>query len=232
MTKAKKQARASKQPPAPKKFDPREWKPNKEIPLHTPSNATPEEMGMVASAFLMSPEMAALRVVSASESKTEFNELADMPGMLAALRIHSEQVNDGSLKRAEAMLISQATALQSLFARLAARGMQQESILAFEANMRVALRAQSQCRATLETLAAIKNPPVVYAKQANIANGPQQVNNGALPPRTREIESEQNKLSGGTHGLPANTGAPTLEGAANSPLEALGKIDGAANGSG
>jgi hypothetical protein len=30
--------------------------------------------------------------------------------------------------------------------------------------------AQIQCRATLETLTAIKNPPVVFAKQANIAN--------------------------------------------------------------
>lgn len=26
----------------------------------------------------------------------------------------------------------------------------------------------------------IKNPPIVIAKQANIANGPQQVNNGAI----------------------------------------------------
>jgi hypothetical protein len=37
--------------------------------------------------------------------------------------------------------------------------------------MRLALKAQSQCRATLETLAQIKNPPVVLARQANIAQG-------------------------------------------------------------
>ena len=43
--------------------------------------------------------------------------------------------------------------------------------------MRLALKAQGQCRATLETLATIKNPPVVFARQANIAQGPQQVNN-------------------------------------------------------
>jgi hypothetical protein len=42
--------------------------------------------------------------------------------------------------------------------------------------MRMALKAQSQCRQTLETLATIKNPPVVFARQANIAQGPQQVN--------------------------------------------------------
>ena len=33
----------------------------------------------------------------------------------------------------------------------------------FETCMRLAFKAQSQCRATNETLAAIKNPPVVYA---------------------------------------------------------------------
>lgn len=47
-----------------------------------------------------------------------------------------------------------------------------------------ALRAQAQSRATLETLAAIKNPPAVFAGQANIAHGPQQVNN--LRPRSRD----------------------------------------------
>jgi hypothetical protein len=47
----------------------------------------------------------------------------------------------------------------------------------FERLLRLALKAQSQCRATLETLAVIRNPPV-FARQANIANGPQQVNNG------------------------------------------------------
>ena len=70
-----------------------------------------------------------------------------------------------------------------------------DSLATFEGNVRVALRAQSQCRATLETLAAIKNPPIVYARQANIAQGPQQVNNGVAPPsRAGENENVQNKL--------------------------------------
>jgi len=46
-----------------------------------------------------------------------------------------------------------------------------EYVDAADTDMRLALRAQSQCRATLETLAAIKNPPVVFANQANIAHG-------------------------------------------------------------
>jgi len=97
------------------------------------------------------------------------------------------------------MLMNQATAMQSLFTRLAERGMGCDSAPAFEVNMRMALRAQNQCRATLETLAAIKNPPVIFAKQANIANGHQQINNGA-PSRALENESQQSKLLEAQHG--------------------------------
>lgn len=50
---------------------------------------------------------------------------------------------------------------------------------AMEPYMRLALNAQGQCRATIDTLAAIKNTPVVFARQANLSNWPQQVNKGA-----------------------------------------------------
>src|SRR5689334_10192850 len=65
----------------------------------------------------------------------------------------------------------------------------------FDTYMRMALRAQSQCRATLETLAAIKNPPVVFAKRTNVTTGPQQINNGVAPSsRVGENESSPSKL--------------------------------------
>ena len=52
--------------------------------------------------------------------------------------------------------------------------------------LRLALKAQSQCRATLATLAAVKNPqPVAFVRQANIAHGPQQVNNAAAAEASR-----------------------------------------------
>lgn len=48
---------------------------------------------------------------------------------------------------------------------------------------RLALKAQAQGVRTLEVLGALKNPqPVAFVKQANIAHGPQQVNNGATEP--------------------------------------------------
>jgi hypothetical protein len=36
---------------------------------------------------------------------------------------------------------------------------------------RPALKGAGQCRATFEMMAAIKNPPTVFARQANIAHG-------------------------------------------------------------
>jgi hypothetical protein len=60
--------------------------------------------------------------------------------------------------------------------------------------MRMAMKAQNQCRMTLETLATIKNPPVVFAKQANINNGgQQQVNNGAGPPQAGQVHAHAAK---------------------------------------
>lgn len=58
----------------------------------------------------------------------------------------------------------------------------QEYLKQFQAYLGLALKAQAQCRATLEALAEIKNPrPMAFVKQANISGGPQQVNNGMHP---------------------------------------------------
>lgn len=64
--------------------------------------------------------------------------------------------------------------------------------------MRLTLKAQSNCRATAEALAFMQNPPTVFAKQANISNGPQQVNNGVRSARSvaraEKTDSLPNKL--------------------------------------
>jgi hypothetical protein len=72
--------------------------------------------------------------------------------------------------------------------------MGQATMPTLEGFMRLAMRAQSQCRTTLETLAAIKNPPIVYARQANVTTGPQQINNGQESHRARENTIEQTQL--------------------------------------
>ncbi|MHB8988351.1 MAG: hypothetical protein ACYC6S_06170 [Desulfobulbia bacterium] len=141
------------------------------------------------------PAFAAFRVINAVDGKeTFFKDQVDIPTLMNHLRDQSGAVQSGNMSQAEAMLINQATALQSLFVRLIERGMSQNTMPNLEAFVRLGLRAQNQCRATLETLAEIKNPPVVFARQANFANGPQQVNNGKEAPRAREDKIEQTQL--------------------------------------
>lgn len=188
-----------------------------------------DERGRSYANLITSAELAAYRVIGMMQPKNLADEI-DTPTMLATLRAQAAAVQCGDLAQAEAMLINQASALQSLFVRLAERAMEQGHMPNLEGFMRMALRAQSQCRATLETLATLKNPPIVYAKQANVTTGPQQVNNGiSLSTRAREIEFEQSQLSGGTHELLPDARASGLEGCVNPALETLGKIDRAKN---
>lgn len=163
---------------------------------------------------------AAVTIQRMGRENYEINALAN------ELQKQVAAVNGGDLARPEAMLIAQAHTLDAIFNSLARRAREQEHLLQYETHFRLALKAQSQCRATLETLAAIKNPPIIYAKQANIAHGPQQVNNGIpAPSQAGKNVFEQSKQSGGSNELLPDTRTPALAGAANPAMETLGEID-------
>jgi hypothetical protein len=138
------------------------------------SGASIDEQGRSYAKLITSAELAAYRVIGMMQPKNLADEI-DTPTLLETLRDQAAAVQGGDLAHAEAMLINQASALQAVFVRLSERAMEQSHMPHLEGFMRMALRAQSQCRATLETLAAIKNPPVVYARQANVTTGPQQM---------------------------------------------------------
>ena len=158
--------------------------------------ATSEDNPRTFAKLVTSGEFAALRVLLAG-NMTAIGDRLDLPLLADTLREQAKAANHGDLAQAEAMLINQAVALQNLFARLVERGMDADLFPHYETHLRLALRAQAQCTRTLEVLAGIKNPPVVIAKQANIAQGHQQVNNGLPagdPARAREVETVHNKL--------------------------------------
>jgi hypothetical protein len=122
----------------------------------------------------------------------------DVTALMVQLTKGTEALKENNLHRCEAMLFTQAHTLQSIFMNLSRRAALNmgEHMGAMEAYMRLALKAQSQCVRTLEVLGALKNPPnVAFVNQANIAHGPQQVNNGAaVPSPAREIEKAPNEL--------------------------------------
>ena len=138
-----------------------------------------------------------------------------------------ELANKGDLSRAEALLMAQAHTLDAIFHMLARRAAHVEYLNQLDVNLRLALKAQSQCRATLETLAAIKNPqPVAFVRQANISHGPQQVNNAgtAETPRAGDSKNQPNKVLEHQHGERLDFGTTRTAGGADSAMETVGAI--------
>ena len=152
----------------------------------------------------------------------------DLQSLVTELGNQVGKVESNDLSRAESLLITQAHTLDAIFNELARRAAMNmgEYIKATDTYLRLALKAQSQCRATLETLATIKNPPVIFAKQANISNGPQQVNNGTPSSVACEEKTiEQNELLEVQHGERLDTGTTGAAIGADKELETVGAID-------
>jgi hypothetical protein len=174
--------------------------------------------------------------VTAQSFSKVFGEL-DLNALISELATQVKFANDGDLRRAEAMLVAQAHSLEAIFHELARRAALNmgEYINATEIYLRLALKAQSQCRATIETLALIKNPqPVTFVRQANVAHGPQQVNNASQPAaeeasRARESQNPPNKLLEQHHGERLDPGKAQATGGADPALATVGEVNGATN---
>ena len=175
-------------------------------PPPTPT-LTPADKGRMA----LIPSVNSATVIDAYQGNVMGKD-ADINAMIEQLRETSKEVRGGDLRVMESMLIGQATALQTIFASLARRAATQEHLRQYETFLGLALKAQAQSRATISALVDLKYPrQATFVKQANLAHGPQQVNNGAAagadPERSahgKETQPQQNELleearHGGTH---------------------------------
>lgn len=141
----------------------------------------------------------------------------------------------GDLSTLEKMLIGQATALETIFVNLALRAEGQASQRNMEALLLLALRAQSQSRATIAAVVDLKFPrqPMIL-QQNNVAHANQQVNNGVptgpersaqARPRGEEnpnLQSKQMELNDGQRLDTGATGSPI---GTDPHLATLGKGD-------
>ena len=172
---------------------------------------TPDQTDAQAeAAAAVMPSVNAAIVVDAFQRNIMGEDL-NFTALIDGLRASSDKVKAGDLSTLEAMLLGQATALQTIFASLAKRAVNQEYQKHYEAFLGLALKAQAQSRATISALVDLKYPrQATFVKQANIAHGPQQVNNGGADPahsaqaptHGKEIAPEQNKLLEADHGQP------------------------------
>lgn len=159
----------------------------------------------------------------------ESYEVADL---ITELRQQCEEISRGDMSAAERMLVAQAHTLSQLFYSLTSSGLESlraDSAYLYELHMRMALKAQAQCRATLEALSEIKNPrKATFIRQANVANN-QQVNNGVEPARAAETENERNELRTIPYEEPVDSCAPRTTSRADPEAEAVGAVHRATN---
>ena len=153
----------------------------------------------------------------------------DIGDLAGVLRDSVKAAQEGSLAEYEGMLGAQAYALNAIFLEMTRRSALNlgTHLGAAEQYMRLALKAQSQARTTIETLAEVKNPrPVAFVRQANIAQN-QQINNGAIEqtPPAPAIERPQTKLLEASNVTRLDTRAQSGTGRSHPPLEAVGSVD-------
>ncbi|MEZ5608094.1 MAG: hypothetical protein R3E52_13475 [Burkholderiaceae bacterium] len=195
----------------------------------TPAAASPAIRDLLKGAETPSQQLARLVTQSSGAASTvkrytETDHTLDSLDLLVELRQAGDEAVAGKLDRYERMLASQALTLDCMFQNLAERAGRQQTLPGMEGLLRMALKAQSQSRATVEALAAIKNP-MPYIRQANIAQGHQQVNNGRGRARAEKSETAPNKLLEVHDGQRLEPGAQAAAGRADPTLAAVGAID-------
>jgi len=201
---------------------------SKALPYTLRSVLKPEEIPEAHQAEFMIEGLAMNAVVGLTFS-TKLGTL-ELTECFAQMLRSAKATTSGSTKSQEAILAGQIISTNALYTDLAimARQNLDKGLDVFERLIRLALKAQSNCRATAETLAAMQNPSAVFARQANIANGPQQINNGpvraARLARAKKSDSTPNKLLE-AHGEQLDSGAPSATSNGNQELATVGAID-------
>ena len=155
----------------------------------------------------------------------------DLQALVNDLGEQTQKVQDGDMRPVEGMLYRQAKTLETMFTHLTRRASKQENMKWFQTYLTLALKAQAQCRASLEALAEVKNPrSVAFVKQANVTSGPQQVNNTyagasahtAINSPAESFQSEPNKLLEADHEQRMDIGAQGQAGRVNQAVETVG----------
>lgn len=135
------------------------------------------------------------------------------------------EVSNGNLAAPEAMLMSQAQTCDAVFQHLTQQAYDNmNNIDIAERWFRLAFKAQSNSRASIETLGYLKNPTTVFAKQANMTTGPQQVNNNGGS-RLRETEIVQNEVLENTDGKRLESSTSSRAGRGDSELATVAKFN-------
>ncbi|WP_297325599.1 hypothetical protein [Nitrosomonas sp.] len=149
----------------------------------------------------------------------------DLTEAIEVMKVKSDTIIAGDLSELESTLSAQVASLNGIFTTLARRSANCEYLNQMETNLRLALKAQAQCARTVEVLAAMKNPPIVFAKQANIAQGHQQINNNQSPSHAGKTINSSNELLSEAEHATLDTRGTIETGSFNQELAAVETVD-------
>ena len=199
-------------------------KPVKRLPVPTAyeedGKSLDDMLGDAQTRLITSSEDSAFYLLRQISQDRGFGEYVDYPSMIASLKMMADNVNKGDMREMEAMLVSSAKCLEVLAESLLVRGLRQDMWHHLDGFLKLGLKAQNQMRHTIETLGKLKNPPVVIAKQANLATN-QQVNNHSRDEKT----IVPNELSAGVqHELCQNNGTSRDAVTDDSSVEAVAQV--------
>ncbi len=193
-----------------------------------PNGATPPETPEQAAAAIMVEGLGMNAVVAQAFSRQL--GAVNLEESYVALALTAKAAANGDRTSQEALLAAQVVSLNTIYTECAlmAHGQLPTNLDLFERLMRIGLKAQSQSRATAESLALMQNPPSVFAKQANIAHGPQQVNNGVTPPssvtRAEQLISQPIELLEAAYGERMDRGETHSAGSCDQDMAPVGTI--------
>lgn len=159
----------------------------------------------------------------------------DLNESVDVMQEKADKVKAGDLSDVETTLTAQAVSLDAVFNELARRAALNmgEHLTATETYLRLAFKAQAQCRSTLETLAEVKYPKAAtFVRQQNVAYQ-QQVNNGSTTGNSAtsthagahgKTSNPPNELLEAQHGERMDGRTQSAAGGNDSHLEAVGAI--------
>ncbi len=168
-----------------------------------------------------------LNTFTAQSFLESFAGEVDLTEAVTVMQEKSDKVINGDLNELESTLTAQVISLNAIFSTLARRSANNlgHNLKTVEIYMRLALKAQAQCARTAEVLTTLKNPPVIYAKQANIANGNQQVNNGSQPTHAGKNLNSQNELLNEDNNATLDTRGTTEASSVNQEMATLETVN-------
>ncbi len=150
-----------------------------------------------------------------------------------AIKQAGDAVAAGDLSGIEHILTGQIVALHGVFVDCAmrAQGNMGQYLSAAESYMRLALKAQAQCARTAEVVGNLSAGPTIFAKQANVTTGPQQVNNGMQPsppapaPAQEPTNSKNELLEAPSHERGMDTRTTPAPARGNPAMETVGAVN-------